>query len=463
MEVINDRTEILLAQISDGHLQLGGLFDKLKVNIEKYENVIETFKTFDSTKTMFLWKNGELNWDAIAEAIEGCDDLALSYFKTLDDGNGKINNTSASIEGMSEYLKKSGQAFDFAAIKATLMNTALNAGPFLLASFVIQGMANALDHYIHRTEIARARTDEISSAFKQTNDTLAAHKKTASELADRYDELSKGINRSTNSNVSLSTEEYEEFLDINEKLADSFPELAKGIDDNGNSILTLGTKGITAKEQLKELLQAEGLMASDDAQQIMEYMLAKYAAGGGTIGVDDTIFELAKEYNWLADMIDQWGLYYNASKKGYGNTSGSKNLGVGNYTPAAVANPKKNEQIELPKSPNLPSTGNRGAAKSAKTETDALSGLNTEMDKLQSAYKSLCDIRDTYNRSGKITVDQYQALTNMGFTFLSQLVDENGQLGLNASAFERLSQAKLEEMQIQMVRISSCKIQKDGI
>ncbi len=50
----------------------------------------------------------------------------------------------------------------------------------------------------------------------------------------------------------------------------------------------------------------------------------------------------------------------------------------------------------------------------------------------------------------------------MGFTFLSRLVDENGQLGLNASAFERLSQAKLEEMQIQMVRISSCKIQKDG-
>jgi hypothetical protein len=51
----------------------------------------------------------------------------------------------------------------------------------------------------------------------------------------------------------------------------------------------------------------------------------------------------------------------------------------------------------------------------------------------------------------------------MGFTFLSRLVDENGQLGLNASAFERRSQAKLEEMQIQMVRISSCKIQKDGI
>ena len=44
---------------------------------------------------------------------------------------------------------------------------------------------------------------------------------------------------------------------LNEKLAQAFPELAKGIDENGNSILTLGTKGITAKEQLEELLKTE--------------------------------------------------------------------------------------------------------------------------------------------------------------------------------------------------------------
>ena len=106
-------------------------------------------------------------------------------------------------------------------------------------------------------ENARSRTSELSKEFKEMNDTLADHKKLVSELADRYDELSKGVNLSTNRNKSLSTEEYKEFLDINEKLANSFPELAKGIDENGNSILTLGTNGITAKEQLEELLQTE--------------------------------------------------------------------------------------------------------------------------------------------------------------------------------------------------------------
>lgn len=89
------------------------------------------------------------------------------------------------------------------------------------------------------------------------NDTLAEHKKTVADLSARYDELSKGVDLSDNRNLTLSTDEYEEFLDINEQLATSFPELAKGIDENGNSILTLGTSGTTAKEKLEELLQTE--------------------------------------------------------------------------------------------------------------------------------------------------------------------------------------------------------------
>ncbi len=94
----------------------------------------------------------------------------------------------------------------------------------------------------------------------------------------------------------------------------------------------------------------------------------------------------------------------------------------------------------------------KSAAKETEKEVDIMAELNSEMDKLQSAYESLCDIRDTYNKYGKITVDQYQQLTDMGFNFLANLVDENGELGLNASAFERLSHAKLQEMQVQMAR-----------
>ena len=247
----------MLAQYTDDKgISLGGLFDNFKVNVDSYKKVIDDFKKIESFDD-FIDPNGKANWDAIAEAIKDCDETIISYFQTLDDGNGTIDNQSASVEGLSEYLHDVGESFDFAAIKTSLFNSALNAGIMLLASLVIQGIVTALDNYIHRVEKARERTDKLFDEFNQMNDTLSDHKKTVSDLADRYDELSKGVDLLNNKNVSLSTEEYEEFLNINEQLAKAFPELAKGIDENGNSILTLGTKGITAKEQLEELLKTE--------------------------------------------------------------------------------------------------------------------------------------------------------------------------------------------------------------
>ncbi len=113
---------------------------------------------------------------------------------------------------------------------------------------------------------------------------------------------------------------------------------------------------------------------------------------------------------------------------------------------------QKNYNSDFPSFMGNTASSAKSAAKETEKEVDIMAELNSEMDKLQSAYESLCDIRDTYNKYGKITVDQYQQLTDMGFNFLANLVDENGELGLNASAFERLSHAKLQEMQIQMAR-----------
>lgn len=113
---------------------------------------------------------------------------------------------------------------------------------------------------------------------------------------------------------------------------------------------------------------------------------------------------------------------------------------------------QKNYNSDFPSFMGNTASSAKSTAKETEKEVDIMAELNSEMDKLQSAYESLCDIRDTYNKYGKITVDQYQELTDMGFNFLANLVDENGELGLNANAFEKLSQAKLQEMQIQMAR-----------
>ena len=169
--------------------------------------------------------------------------------------------TTTTTLGLGTAFKGLGIKIKQATANMWAFLTANPLGWATLAASTIAALAFGVKKYNdsieEAKESARERTSELFDEFNKMNDTLSDHKKTVSDLADRYDELSRGVNLSNNKNVSLSTEEYEEFLNINSQLANSFPELAKGIDENGNSILTLGTKGITAKEQLEELLQTE--------------------------------------------------------------------------------------------------------------------------------------------------------------------------------------------------------------
>ena len=120
----------------------------------------------DFSKAIFKNEDGEANWDAIAKAIEGCDETALSYFKTLDDGNGTINNQSASVKGLGAHLQATGQSFNFAVIKATLLNAALNAGIMLLASFAIDGIIKAWDKMNLTVEEQTAKVNELKSSYE---------------------------------------------------------------------------------------------------------------------------------------------------------------------------------------------------------------------------------------------------------------------------------------------------------
>lgn len=78
------------------------------------------------------------------------------------------------------------------------------------------------------------------------------------------------------------------------------------------------------------------------------------------------------------------------------------------------------------------------------------SQLSSELGDIKSAYDDLIGIRDTYNEHGKISVDQYQSLCDMGFEYLALLSDESGALSLDEDAFQRLTDAKIQQIQVDM-------------
>ena len=90
---------------------------------------------------------------------------------------------------MGAHLKATGQSFNFAAIKATLLNTAFNAGIFLVASVAIQGIVKALDNYIHRVEKANEAMDEAVGEYESAKSSLESINSELNEQNTQLNEL----------------------------------------------------------------------------------------------------------------------------------------------------------------------------------------------------------------------------------------------------------------------------------
>lgn len=204
---------------------------------EKFEEFCDTFKITSEEEKEFL-----KSWNGVG-------DISEKFQKWMKDNNKSL--------------------FSFANITKTAVNAVKYFGAALgsmainfLISKGIELAATAFDNYIHRVEKAKERTSELSGEFEDLRSRLSEHKKTVSELAKRYDELSKGVNNADNSNISLSDNEYGEFLDISKRLIDAFPELYNGLDENGNAILNIGTNAQSASERLQELIEQEEHLAN---------------------------------------------------------------------------------------------------------------------------------------------------------------------------------------------------------
>lgn len=166
---------LLLAQYTDDNgLELGGLFDGLKRNVKDYSDAIEKIKGLDS---LDIFKNGKVDIDSFTKAVGTSDSILIGYTETLKDTDGVIDLTTASVEGLGDYLDDAGKSFDFATFKANLFNAALNAGIMLLASFAIDGIIKAWDYLNETVEEQEQKISDLKSSYE--------------DLKSEYDELSQ--------------------------------------------------------------------------------------------------------------------------------------------------------------------------------------------------------------------------------------------------------------------------------
>lgn len=77
---------------------------------------------------------------------------------------------------------------------------------------------------------------------------------------------------------------------------------------------------------------------------------------------------------------------------------------------------------------------------------EAIDALSKSLDNIQDAYSTAQSALDEYNENGFISIDTYQSLMSLSPEYRAMLIDESGQLNLNADNVNNLTAAMIDEI-----------------
>ncbi|MCI8370880.1 MAG: hypothetical protein HFI75_00500 [Lachnospiraceae bacterium] len=92
------------------------------------------------------------------------------------------------------------------------------------------------------------------------------------------------------------------------------------------------------------------------------------------------------------------------------------------------------------------------ALSSIRKYVSELSSWSDGIDSIQGAYSSVSAAITEYNENGSFSLDTLQKLLSLDDSYLSMLIDENGNLTLNEEAYKSLALARLDEAEAEAVQ-----------
>lgn len=274
--------ETILTNIGLSKAENGTWIAENKLNAERVESIILASSLDEETKELVLSTlayNSAVKQNTIAEAGNNAQD-AVSGFAKLTTG---IKGLSAAFMALPTPLK--------IGLVVAAIGTAIVTSLAISEKKTEEQLKKIQENY-----------DEAKNTIDELNSTLEKQKSTVEEVSREYAKLAQGVNQVDGSNVNLSTEEYERFLELSNQLSEVFPTLTKNYDENGNAILDLSGNVDTITGSLYEFLNVQQQIAN---QKIIEQMPKMYD------GFRENIKSLNTE---IKDLYKTYGSYNSDGK-----------------------------------------------------------------------------------------------------------------------------------------------------
>ena len=138
-------------------------------------------------------------------------------------------------------------------------NAFISAGIGILVQGAFSLLGKGIDAIVHKNENLIAKGQEAKESIQSQTKAYEDQKASLGELTSKYTELSKGVKISGNSikNISLTDDEYKDFLDTSNQIAAAAPSLTRSWDSQGNAILNAGTNAEDLNTQVNDYLKLQ--------------------------------------------------------------------------------------------------------------------------------------------------------------------------------------------------------------
>lgn len=249
-----------------------------------------------------VYESGGKIQDGFWDTLDIPDNIRSAYGSHLKDYARNLNETAeagenaeASLQGFNNRLLEQGEnIIEDNSLGEKFINGLKSGGVALLKSvgtagldFVISAGLQAglelLNNWINREQIAidngkKAKTEitntfdvfskgkntitSLGKEFSNSQDDIKTTGDAIASVAEKYVQLSKGVNNKTNENVNLSDADYQSYLDLSNQLADLYPTLVSGYDIQGNAILNLSNNAKDAANSLTDLYDVQMLSSN---------------------------------------------------------------------------------------------------------------------------------------------------------------------------------------------------------
>lgn len=129
----------------------------------------------------------------------------------------------------------------------------------MIAQQLISWGFQGIDAIVHYDDNIIAKGQEAKESIQSQTKAYEDQKASLGELTSKYTELSKGVKISGNSikNISLTDDEYKDFLDTSNQIAAVAPSLTRSWDSQGNAILNAGTNAEDLNTQVNDYLKLQ--------------------------------------------------------------------------------------------------------------------------------------------------------------------------------------------------------------